>query len=103
MAANSTSPKPSAGTAIATRLPAKPSRQWSAWTSAVLGMDVDRLDLGPAAEPAQPLGEPVRGPALGVGPGQPALERAQLANDLHAPRGVHERGIIAAAADYRWR
>ena len=58
----------------------------------------DRLDLDPPPEPAQALGEPVRGPALGVGAGEPALERAQLAHDLHSPCRVHERGIYGAAA-----
>ena len=61
----------------------------------VTRMDVGGLDLDPAAESPQALGEAVRGAALGVGAGEPALERAQLANDLHAPLRVHERGIIS--------
>ena len=60
-----------------------------------LRVDVGRLDLGPAPERAQPLGEPVRGPALGVGAGEPALERAQLANQSPCAAAVHGRGIIA--------
>ena len=59
-----------------------------------LRMHVGRLDLGSAPERAQALGEPVGGPALGVGAGEPALERAQLPNDLHAPCRIHGRGII---------
>ena len=43
-----------------------------------LRVNIGRLDLDSAAEPAEPFGEPVRRPTLGVGPGEPALERAQL-------------------------
>ena len=64
-----------------------------------LRVDVGGLDLDAPAAVAQPLGEPVRRPPLGVGAGQPALERAQLADHVHAAGGVHGRGIIAARVD----
>ncbi len=60
-----------------------------------LRMNVDRLDLDPAALLAQTLGDAVGGPPLGIGAGQPSLERAELVDHLHAPRGIHAGGIIA--------
>ena len=61
-----------------------------------MGMDVGRLDLRRAPGVAKPRREPVARSPLGVGPGQPALERAQLADHLQAGGGVHGRGIIPA-------
>jgi hypothetical protein len=57
----------------------------------VLRMDGDRLDLGAAAETAKALGDPHRCPPLGVGAGEPVLERAELADDLDAGCDIHER------------
>ena len=59
------------------------------------GVHVGGLDLCAAPAVAKPRREPVRRPPLGVGSGQPALERAQLADHFHAARR-HPR-----AGDYR--
>ena len=52
----------------------------------------------PAGVP-KALGHAIGGAPLRVGARQPPLERAQLANDLHAPVGLHERRIIACAGE----
>ena len=61
----------------------------------VLGVGEEGLDLGAPADRSEAAGEHVGRAPLGVGPGAPPLEGAELANQLGTARGVHRRRIIA--------
>ena len=64
-----------------------------------LGVDVGGLDFDLATLLTQPLGEPIGSAALGVRSRQPALERAQLADDFHAVGRVHGRDYLCGGWD----
>ena len=61
----------------------------------VPGVHVGGLDLCASSAVAKSRREQVRRPPLGVSARQAALERAQLADHVHAGGGIHGPGIIA--------